>query len=63
MAVVLGYGGIANTNGARSFAGKAEAANVFVAQPSPRATIAGRTRIRSRWFPIAAPLAALLRII
>ena len=28
MAVALGYGGLANTNGARSFAGKAEEAGV-----------------------------------
>ena len=28
MARVLGYGGIANTNGARDFSGKAEAAGV-----------------------------------
>ena len=28
MARVLAYGGIANTNGARNFSGKAEAANV-----------------------------------
>ncbi len=28
MARVLGYGGIANTNGARNFSGKAESANV-----------------------------------
>ncbi len=36
MAVVLGYGGLANTNGARDFSGKVEAAVVDVSRSRVR---------------------------
>lgn len=48
MARDLGWGGIANTNGPRSFAGKAAAAVFTPEGASERHALVGRARVRAR---------------